>query len=184
MNSHLQEASVAIGPLICKGTMDHTKLSQCEDYRKAGFPSGFYLVEKDQGLTIAFCNFTKRYETEQSDRLGDLMSSLSPYLDNYHHCLDYSVLDNATRKHSASEGVDCQDHDTENCDWKGTEGWFRIQGEAGTKLRTGKPEGECGSKTPVYLREHFVHPTSIGQLKTAEAVNIYSSRAVYVDVVK
>ncbi len=186
MHSHLQKASVKIGPLICQGIADTKKLSKCQDYKEAGYPSGFYFVEEEQhqALTIVFCNFTSATNPEQIDRTGDLMYSLLPFMENFkQYCSNYSVLDDATRKHSAKEG-DCLDNYSSNCDWKGDSAWYRIQGDAGTKLRTGKPEGNCGtSGKTVFLPEDFAHPTSIGHLKTVE-VEYHSYYSTVIKIVK
>ena len=79
--------------------------------------------------------------------------SFSLFYDNYLECLSYSNLTSATRKttHHTPPGE-------ESCDSVLDEGWFRFQGDAGTKMPTScVPGSRCGTVLPGWLNGN--HPT-------------------------
>ena len=85
--------------------------------------------------------------------LKTLWRFFSLFLDNYLECLSYSNLTSATRKttYHTPDGK-------ESCDAVLDEGWFRFQGDAGTKMPTScVPDWRCGTVQPGWLSGS--HPT-------------------------
>ena len=82
-----------------------------------------------------------------------LKIQLFSFCDNYLECLSYSNLTSETRKTTYRTP-----HGEESCDSDLDQGWFRFQGDAGTKMPTTCVDYSwCGTALPGWLSDS--HPT-------------------------
>lgn len=74
------------------------------------------------------------------------------FVSNYLECLSYVILDSGTRKST-------YDTEEETCDrYLLSPGWFRFQGDAGTRMATTcVPTNKCGTESTGWLEDN--HPT-------------------------
>ena len=78
-------------------------------------------------------------------------------------CLEYEILDDATRNFEYGDGIYCDDSiDSDTSpDWKGP-GWYRMMSPAGTKmLEVTIPDYKCGTHATGWL--NGTHPDLLGE---------------------
>ena len=78
-------------------------------------------------------------------------------------CMEYEILDDATRNFEYGAGGYCDDSDFSDpsADWKGP-GWYRMMSPAGTKmLDVAVPSHKCGTYATGWL--NGTHPDLLGE---------------------